>query len=46
MWIIASLRPRLSVHGEEPHPTSDDYCAEHSRSKGVNLNGVSAVSKG
>jgi len=24
MWIIASLHPRPSVRGEEPHPTSGD----------------------
>jgi hypothetical protein len=34
----ASLYPRPSVHGEEPHPTGGDpVCAEHSRSKEINL---------
>jgi hypothetical protein len=35
---IASSHPRPSVRGEEPQPTGDDpVCAEHSGSKGVNL---------
>jgi len=34
----ASICPRPSMCGEEPHPTgSDPVCAEHSRSKEVNL---------
>ena len=38
MPIIASLRPRPSARVDEPHPTSGDLvCAEHSGSKGVNL---------
>jgi hypothetical protein len=50
---IASLHPRESVSGEEPHPTEGDLvCAEHSGSKGVNLennpqsNGATAVRMG
>ena len=26
---IASLHPRLSVHGEEPHPTRSDPVAQN-----------------
>jgi len=38
------LHPRLSVHGEEPHPTrGDPVCAEHSRSKEVNLEKQSPI---
>jgi len=38
MRIIAPLRPRLSVRGEETHPRSGDPVnTEHSGSKGVNL---------
>jgi len=34
----ASLHPRPSVRGEEPHPTrGDPVNAEHSGSKGINL---------
>jgi len=34
----ASLHPRPSVHGDEPHPTGGDpVCAEYSRSKEVNF---------
>jgi len=29
MRIIASLRPRPSVRGEEPHPTSGDPVAQN-----------------
>jgi hypothetical protein len=53
MRIIASLYPRPSVRDEEPHPTRrGPVCAQHSGSKGVNLennpqgHGVSAVPKG
>ena len=50
---ITSLHLRPSVHGEEPHPMRGDHvCAEHSGSKGGNLEkntqsyGVSAVPLG
>jgi len=31
------FHPRPSVHGEEPYPMRGDRYAEHSGSKGVNL---------
>jgi len=38
MRIIASLRPRWSVRGEETHPTSgESVCLENGGSKGINL---------
>ena len=41
---IASLCPRPSVHDAEPHPMGDDpVYAEHSRSKGVNLDKQSPI---
>jgi len=41
---IASLPPRLSVHGEGPYPMrGDPVCAEHSGSKGVNLGKQSPI---
>ena len=41
---IASLRPRPSVRGVEPHPTrGDPVNAEHSGSKGVNLEKQSPI---
>jgi len=43
MWIIASLRPRQSVCGEEPHPMSGDRRAENSGSKGINLEKKSPI---
>jgi len=29
MWIIASLHPRPSVHGEQPHPIRGDPIAQN-----------------
>jgi hypothetical protein len=53
MWIIASLRPRPSVRGEQPHPTSSDPVAQNTadlKEKNLKSNpqsyGVSAVPKG
>jgi hypothetical protein len=41
---IASLHPRLSVRGEEPHPARGDRAsAEHSGSKGINLEKQSPI---
>jgi hypothetical protein len=41
---IASLHPRPSVRGEEPHPMrSDPVCAEHSGSNTVNLEKQSLI---
>ena len=41
---IASLHPRPSVHGEEPHPTGGEpVYAEHSGSTGVNLEKQSPI---
>ena len=44
MHYIASPHPRPSVHGEQPQPTwGDPVCAEHSGSKGVNLEKQSPI---
>jgi hypothetical protein len=42
--VRTSLHPRLSVRGEEPHPTrGDPVGAEHGRSRGVNLDKQSPI---
>ena len=44
MRFIASLHPRPSARGEEPHATGrDPVCAEHSGSKEVNLEKQSPI---
>jgi hypothetical protein len=39
----APIHRRPSVHGEEPYPTGSDRYAEHSGSKGVNLEKQSPI---